>query len=701
MKHKKTLLRIKDFSRLICLLLIASIMVLPAMGQVKKLKHEMTQEERALMPAYLQTVRSSTAAPAYPVRSIAEFEPMEGVLVAYPFGVSTALIAEISKDVKVTTIVRNSSEETTVRNYYSSAGVILSNCNFLYASHDSYWTRDYGPWFVTDGNSQIGIMDFTYNRPRPNDDAINSALASFLNVPFYQMDLTHCGGNYMTDGYGNAASTTLVLDENTSKTQAQINTIMSDYLGISNYHVVADPTGNYIKHIDCWGKFLDVDKIVITKVPTSNSYYTNYENASAYWASQTTAYGNHYQVYRVNSPNVEPYTNSLILNKKVFVPIMNNSNDAAAIQLYQQAMPGYTIIGFTGSWESTDALHCRVMGIADRGMLYIKHLPLLGDQPVLSQYEISADITPYSGQPVTSGSVKVYYKVDNGSWNILTMTLVSGNTYRAYIPGQAIGSVISYYIQASDNSGRTATHPYIGSPDPHAFNAGTATGNPPVAAFSATPVSGTTPLTVTFTDQSTNSPTAWLWNFGDGGTSTLQNPSHQYTTAGTYTVTLTVSNSYGSDDEIKTGYITVTNPGITYCTSKSNNCSSEWIGTVKIGSMTNTSTATTYSDFTSKVVSMTRGSSVSLTLTPKFSGSSYTEYWKVWIDYNKDGDFADSGEQVYSGSGKTAKSGSFTVPSSASTGTTRIRVSMKYGSSPSYCETFSYGEVEDYTANIQ
>gem|GEM_PF-3469840 len=82
----------------------------------------------------------------------------------------------------------------------------------------------------------------------------------------------------------------------------------------------------------------------------------------------------------------------------------------------------------------------------------------------------------------------------------------------------------------------------------------------PVAAFSGTPTSGDRDLTVQFTDQSTNNPTAWSWNFGDGGTSTAQNPSHTYTGAGVYTVTLSVSNTAGSDDETKTDYITVTEP---------------------------------------------------------------------------------------------------------------------------------------------
>ncbi|MEN8006704.1 MAG: S8 family serine peptidase [Candidatus Krumholzibacteriota bacterium] len=85
---------------------------------------------------------------------------------------------------------------------------------------------------------------------------------------------------------------------------------------------------------------------------------------------------------------------------------------------------------------------------------------------------------------------------------------------------------------------------------------------PPVAAFTGTPTSGDYPLNVTFTDQSTNDPTSWSWNFGDGGTSTAQNPTYAYTAAGTYTVTLTATNAYGSDDEVKAGYITVTEPPV-------------------------------------------------------------------------------------------------------------------------------------------
>lgn len=82
----------------------------------------------------------------------------------------------------------------------------------------------------------------------------------------------------------------------------------------------------------------------------------------------------------------------------------------------------------------------------------------------------------------------------------------------------------------------------------------------PVADFSGTPLTGEAPLTVTFTDASTNVPTSWSWTFGDGGTSTEQNPVKIYSTAGTYDVQLTATNSGGSDAESKTSYITVTEP---------------------------------------------------------------------------------------------------------------------------------------------
>ncbi len=79
----------------------------------------------------------------------------------------------------------------------------------------------------------------------------------------------------------------------------------------------------------------------------------------------------------------------------------------------------------------------------------------------------------------------------------------------------------------------------------------------PLADFTGSPLSGSVPLTVQFTDQSKYEPTQWLWNFGDNETSLAQNPTHTFSSIGTYTITLTVSNDKGSNTITKTNMITV------------------------------------------------------------------------------------------------------------------------------------------------
>jgi PKD repeat protein len=89
---------------------------------------------------------------------------------------------------------------------------------------------------------------------------------------------------------------------------------------------------------------------------------------------------------------------------------------------------------------------------------------------------------------------------------------------------------------------------------------GTPLPSPPVTDFSVSRFTGNVPLSIDFTDLSTNSPTSWSWDFGDSSTSTAQNPSHTYTVAGTYTVSLTATNAIGSDTETKTALLTFTDP---------------------------------------------------------------------------------------------------------------------------------------------
>ena len=143
--------------------------------------------------------------------------------------------------------------------------------------------------------------------------------------------------------------------------------------------------------------------------------------------------------------------------------------------------------------------------------------------------------------------------------------------------------------------------------------------------------------------------------------------------------------------------------GVTYCASKGNSVADEYIGRVQLGTINNTSTGNNgYTDHTSKSTTLAKSASATITITPTWTGTKYNEGYAVFIDYNQDGDFTDSGETVWTktASQTTPVSGSFTVPSSATSGETRMRVSMKYNGVPTSCETFSYGEVEDYTVVI-
>jgi agmatine/peptidylarginine deiminase len=465
-------MKIFTFSSIALFILITANSLAQQADPNNGLKHIMTPEEAALSDR-IGLGFVETDPPVGIVRNVEEFGNNDGVLIRYPFGIPMTLITEMAKDAKVTTIVANVSEQNTVTNLYTTNGVNLANCSFLIAPTNSYWTRDYGPWYVTFGNNEVGIVDFPYNRPRPNDDEIPKKVATSQGIPWFGMNVIHTGGNYMTNGIDHSSSTTLVWDENPTQTSGQIDQKMHDYLGINYYMVQEDPNGTYIDHIDCWGKFLGPDKVLIRKVPSSHSQYTEIEATANFYATQISSYGTFYKVFRVNTPNNEPYTNSYILKDKVFVPIMGSINDAQAILAYKNAMPGYQVIGILGNpstpWESTDALHCRTHEMADQGMLMISHTPLHDSIPAQPYFQVNADITAFSGLSIYPDSVWTIYKVNAGEWDTLTMTNTSGVDWTADIPGQMEGSEISYFIHAEDASNRSANHPYIGAPDPHRF----------------------------------------------------------------------------------------------------------------------------------------------------------------------------------------------------------------------------------------
>lgn len=148
----------------------------------------------------------------------------------------------------------------------------------------------------------------------------------------------------------------------------------------------------------------------------------------------------------------------------------------------------------------------------------------------------------------TTGTPTYQYSTNGTTWT--TATAPSG--YTPFINNTGVYAYVQYSNYNVLASQATATYDYI------TFQ----TTDPPAVSFTATPVSGVNPLTVTFTDTSPGTFTAWSWDFGDGNTSTSQNPSHTYTTGGVYTVSLTATDYVGSNTKTLSNLINV-GPGMT------------------------------------------------------------------------------------------------------------------------------------------
>jgi len=279
------------------------------------------------------------------------------------------------------------------------------------------------------------------------------------------------------------------------------------------------------------------------------------------------------------------------------------------------------------------------------------------------------------------------------------------------------------FIKAWDQEGNNANQQLKAWLDPGNTNSTSLAGtyapcgpSAPTAQFVANQTTVAPGTTVTFTDQSVGSPTSWSWavspatgwSYAGGTSATSQNPQITFNTLGLHTVTLTATNGLGSDSEVKTDYINVTNT-VTPCAATSTNCD-EFISTVTLNTINNTSACDNYADFTAQSTTLTQGSAYDVTVVPQIGttvGQAYTDdEIAVWIDWNDDADFNDAGEQV--GYVIVAAGWSnifnFTVPATSAIGDVTMRVRMSYSVDDgpiTPCGTSQWGEVEDYTITIQ
>ncbi|QNH63640.1 GEVED domain-containing protein [Hymenobacter sediminicola] len=231
--------------------------------------------------------------------------------------------------------------------------------------------------------------------------------------------------------------------------------------------------------------------------------------------------------------------------------------------------------------------------------------------------------------------------------------------------------------------------------------------NPPVSAFASNYVLGACQNPVQFTDQSQNAPTSWFWEFGDGATSTLQNPSHQYTAGGAFSVTLTTTNAFGNNSITKTNSVVLMQPCVRYCEA-TGTTPNIWLTNVAVRrnatqDFANASAASPagYGNYVDKVINLYQGANTSLDMTVN---ANFQHVLWAWVDWNRNGTF-ETTEQISNGitTASTFTAG-FTVPSTVATrGFTRMRVMVRLNNlpTPSACQVNqNNSETEDYSVLV-
>ena len=209
--------------------------------------------------------------------------------------------------------------------------------------------------------------------------------------------------------------------------------------------------------------------------------------------------------------------------------------------------------------------------------------------------------------------------------------------------------------------------------------------------------------TVFFTDSSSNTPTSWHWNFGDGSTSTLQNPTHLYTSGGTFSVQLIVCNVNGCDTIIQS--IAVPNIGgpISATCSPTTTSPQSTIGIFQVtfNTISHSSAGSTegYLDLTcSEFTNVISGQTYTLTVN---TGSSYSQNVKAWLDFNNNGSFETS-EQILVSTALGNHVANVTIPTSAVINIPlRLRIGNDYTNQVYACTNSYYGQFEDYSVVIE
>ena len=416
--------------------------------------------------------------PTAPPRTPGEWEEAEGVIVSWAaFSPELREIVREAREVAKVYIICD--DCSTVQNYLTNGGVSMTNIEMLQPPFNSVWVRDYGPQSVYLDNGDLAIIDWLYNRPhRPDDNNIPNYMANHLGAPFYQLSgssgmLVATGGNFMSDGHGSGFSSKLILTENPSYTEAQIDQIKYDYMGIDRYIKMDELPYDIISHLDMHMKLLDEETLLVAQFPSGVSDGPYIEaNLQYVLNNYNTAFDRDYQVVRIpmvpsSSGQYPPnshyrtFTNSLILNELVLVPQYGHHLDETGLQIYRDAMPGYNVVGVNmeNVIAYAGAIHCITREIAATDPIHISH----ARRRIALVEEDEIDFKAVVNSP--SGIESVYLMwtddIENG-FEAVEMTFENGEYY-AHLEGEELeeGMMIHYYLEATNNNSKTIAKPLV------------------------------------------------------------------------------------------------------------------------------------------------------------------------------------------------------------------------------------------------
>jgi agmatine/peptidylarginine deiminase len=357
----------------------------------------------------------------------AEFCKADGMLLPWP-GWGHQLIGDvayaIAEDDPVFMIVRDASHEASAYNYLSNRGVNMDNVEFIHdarVSGSSMWIRDWGPFCICEDGREA-IVDFYYG-VYPGDDQIPMTIAEYFELPYYNSNLLHHGGNHITDGNGMAFASTNIWNYNQGYSHEEVRDIFRDYLGIDSLLVFEPMHGDITGHIDMFCKILNDSLFIVGEYETpEDAFPGDYELLNQLADSLTTLQnldGRSFSVVRMPTLPIEyggpagrinrTYTNSLILNDNVLVPIYGVETDDVALGIYAELMPDHDIIGIDSEFiiAYAGAVHCMTNCIHSPNPLIVLHRPMeelmLGD-PARLAFTLNPRFE--------STGASVYYKLD-------------------------------------------------------------------------------------------------------------------------------------------------------------------------------------------------------------------------------------------------------------------------------------------------